>query len=107
MADLPAHATIEMIGPAALKAVTLGIGDSGARGPAAFDLQRSEDGAVWSRVQAWTGQVWPAAKMRRTYPVTVTVSASRFWRCAVLGAGTRRLGIDGEHNLRLHAVVED
>ena len=95
VADLPAHATIEMIGPAVVKAVTLGIGDSGARGPAAFELQRSEDGAAWLRVQAWTGQVWPTAKMRRTYPVTGTASASRFWRVVITAtAGADPLDIN-------------
>ncbi|WP_408951551.1 hypothetical protein [Lysobacter sp. Hz 25] len=78
--DLPAHATVEMIGPAAVKTVTLGIGDTGARGPAAFELQRSDDGAAWSRVQAWSGQTWPTAKMRRSYPVTSTSTPARFWR---------------------------
>ncbi|QQQ00885.1 hypothetical protein [Lysobacter enzymogenes] len=83
VADLPAHTSIEMIGPAAIRAITLGIGDNGARGPAAFELQRSDDGAAWSRVQAWTGQVWPTARMRRTYPITGAPAAARFWRVLI------------------------
>ncbi|WP_141233317.1 hypothetical protein [Lysobacter antibioticus] len=82
-AELPAQATIEMIGPAAVKAVTLGIGDTSTRGPAAFELQRSDDGVVWSRVQAWAGQTWPTARLRRTYTVTATGAATRFWRVLV------------------------
>ncbi|ALN83073.1 hypothetical protein [Lysobacter antibioticus] len=83
VADLPAQATIEMIGPTSVKAVTLGIGDSGARGPAAFELQRSDDGAAWGRVQAWVSQTWPTAKMRRSYPVSGTVPAARYWRVVI------------------------
>jgi hypothetical protein len=82
-AALPAHVSIEMIGPAAVRAITLGIGDSGARGPADFELQRSDDGSAWSRVQAWTGQVWPTARMRRTYPITGSPAAARFWRILI------------------------
>jgi hypothetical protein len=86
VADLPAHATIEMIGPTSVRAMTLGIGDSGARGPAAFALQRSDDGATWASVQAWSGQIWPTAKMRRTYPVTSTAPSARFWRVMITAA---------------------
>lgn len=85
VAGLPAHATIEMIGPAVVKAMTVGIGDSSARGPAVFELQRSDDGSAWSRVQAWSGQVWPSTRMRRTYPITGSPTAGRFWRLLITG----------------------
>ena len=90
VADLPAWAAIEMIGSTSVKALTIGIGDTGGRGPAVFELQRSDDGAVWSRVQAWAGQTWPSARARRTFVVNVAAPPARFWRVvitATAGAG--------------------
>ncbi|MGO1069641.1 hypothetical protein [Lysobacter sp. CA199] len=90
VADLPAWATIEMIGAASVKALSIGIGDSGGRGPAAFELQRSDDGAAWARVQAWTGQTWLSARARRTFVVNGDSAPARFWRVlitATAGAG--------------------
>lgn len=107
-ADLPAHATIEMIGSSSVKALTLGIGDSGARGPAAFELQRSDDGTAWSRVQAWTGQAWPTAKMRRTYPITGSPPTALFWRVVVTAtAGADSLEVnDVSFHIDLNADFE-
>ena len=90
VADLPATAAVEMIGPASVRAVTLGIGDSAARGPAAFELQRSDNGAAWTPVQAWSGVTWATARARRTFAVNMAPPAARFWRvvvAATAGAG--------------------
>lgn len=84
VADLPAIAGIEMIGPAAIRAVTMGIGDAGARGAAAFELQRSDNGATWSSVQAWSGVRWPSARARKTFLVTGNPPTARFWRVVFL-----------------------
>ena len=90
VADLPALAGVELIGPVSVRAVTLGIGDSGARGPAAFELQRSDNGAAWSTVQGWSGQTWPTARARRTFIVSAASPTARHWRVqvtATAGAG--------------------
>ncbi|MGH8081817.1 MAG: hypothetical protein ACREP7_14680, partial [Lysobacter sp.] len=83
VADLPALAGVEMIGPVSVRALTLGIGDSGARGPAAFELQRSDTGAAWTTVQAWAGQTWPTARARRTFVVSAASPAARYWRIQI------------------------
>ncbi|MBT2748338.1 MULTISPECIES: hypothetical protein [unclassified Lysobacter] len=90
VADLPATAAVEMIGPVSVRAVTLGIGDSGARGPGAFELQRSDNGTAWTSVQAWAGVTWATARARRTFAVSAAPPAARFWRVVVTataGAG--------------------
>ncbi|WP_408952095.1 discoidin domain-containing protein [Lysobacter sp. Hz 25] len=80
VANLPATAGIEMIGPTAVRAITLGVADAINRGVSAFELQSSVDGSTWTKVQGWTGVRWASTRARQTFVVTGNPTAARYWR---------------------------
>lgn len=80
LTELPAVAQIEMIAPAEVRMVTLGVGNTLNRGVTAFDLQCSPDGATWTTVQSWSDIKWTTSYQRLSFVVNAAPGDHLHWR---------------------------
>lgn len=91
---LPQNVQVEMVSPTPVRAISIWSGQTASQGPAAFNLQWSDNGTTWTTAQSWSAQTWTGAYQRRDFVLTADPGSHLYWKLNVTAAnaGTTAMG---------------